>query len=157
MAQLSSLSAEIETLSHVSSLIEAFRAFDSDNDGKINAQELGGLMGSLGYSPSEQDINTMLQEADTNSDGLLSISEFLDMNTKDLGLGGLETILKRAFQEFEFQGEDLVTGEELYEAFGNIGIGLSQDECQDIIAGMDGDGDGAISIEDFQLIVNSLI
>ncbi|CAI9786654.1 unnamed protein product [Fraxinus pennsylvanica] len=156
MAQLSSLSAEIETLTHVLSLVEAFRSFDSDNDGSINAQELGGLMGSLGYNPSEQEINTLMQEANTNRDGLLSISEFLDMNTKDLGLGGLKDILKRAFEELEFQGEDLVTGEDLYEVVGNIGTDLSQEECQDIIASMDGDGDGVISFEDFKLIINSL-
>ncbi|CAA2960886.1 probable calcium-binding CML29 [Olea europaea subsp. europaea] len=156
MDQLSSLSAEIETLSHVLSLVEAFRAFDSDNDGSIDAQELRGLLGSLGYNPSEEDINTMMQEANTNRDGLLSISEFLEMNTKDLGLGGLKDILKRVFEELEFQGEDLVTGEDLYEVVGNIGTDLSQDECHLIIASMDGDGDGVISFEDFKLIVNSL-
>ncbi|CAA2986496.1 probable calcium-binding protein CML29 [Olea europaea var. sylvestris] len=156
MDQLSSLSAEIETLSHVLSLVEAFRAFDSDNDGSIDAQELRGLLGSLGYNPSEEDINTMMQEANTNRDGLLSISEFLEMNTKDLGLGGLKDILKRVFEELEFQGEDLVTGEDLYEVVGNIGTDLSQDECHEIIASMDGDGDGVISFEDFKLIVNSL-
>lgn len=156
MDRLSSLSAEIETLSHVLSLVEAFRAFDSDNDGSIDAQELRGLLGSLGYNPSEEDINTMMQEANTNRDGLLSISEFLEMNTKDLGLGGLKDILKRVFEELEFQGEDLVTGEDLYEVVGNIGTDLSQDECHEIIASMDGDGDGVISFEDFKLIVNSL-
>ncbi|CAB4320119.1 unnamed protein product [Prunus armeniaca] len=49
MAQISSLCVEIETLSQVLGLVEAFKAFDADNDGKINAAEPGGILGSLGY------------------------------------------------------------------------------------------------------------
>ncbi|XWS23805.1 hypothetical protein CRYUN_Cryun28dG0047100 [Craigia yunnanensis] len=76
MAQLrSSLSAETETLSNVLSLVEAFRAFDADNDGAINAAELGEIMGSLGYNASEQDVRAMMQQGDTNKYELLSIEE----------------------------------------------------------------------------------
>lgn len=159
MAQSSSLSAEIETISHVLRLVEAFRAFDSDNDGGITAAELGGIMGSLGYNPSEQEIRTMMQQGDKNGDGVLSVEEFLDLNTKELELGELANSLKSAFESLDFEGDELVTGEELFDVMGNVGSvdGLGLEECQAIIASMDGDGDGAISFEDFKLIVTSLI
>ncbi|KAL3504069.1 hypothetical protein ACH5RR_033910 [Cinchona calisaya] len=157
MAQQGSLSAELETLTHVLRLVEAFRAFDSDNDGLISSAELGGIMGSLGYNPAEQDIQTMMQQGDTNKDGLLSIGEFLDMNTKDLGLGWLATSLRSVFQALDFEGEEYVTGDELFEHVEDMGQGLSLEDCQSIIASMDSDGDGAISFEDFKLIVNALV
>lgn len=158
MAQCaSSLSAETETLSHVLRLVEAFRAFDSDNDERITAAELEGIMGSLGYNPSEQEIRTMMLEGDKNRDGLLSVEEFLDLNTKELGLGGLGDCLKSAFECLNFEGDEFVTGEELFDVMGNGGLGLGLEECQAIIASMDGDGDGAINFEDFKLIVTSLI
>lgn len=147
----------METLSQVLSLVEAFRAFDADNDGSITAAELGGILGSLGYNPSETDVRAMMQQGDTNRDGLLSIEEFLEMNTKEMELGGLETILRTAFQALDVEGEEAVTGEELYEVMENMGAELSLDDCQDIISCMDGDGDGAINLEDFRLIVNSLL
>ncbi|PIN07200.1 Calmodulin and related proteins (EF-Hand superfamily) [Handroanthus impetiginosus] len=156
MAQPSSLSIEVETLNHVLGLVEAFRAFDSDNDGRINAQEFAGIMGSLGYTVSEQDIQAAMQEHNPDGYGLLSLSEFLDMNTEDLDLGCLSG-LKTALEGLELEEHELVTGERLYEVVQNMGIELSLDGCLDIVASMDGDGDGAITLEDFKAIVNALI
>ncbi|KAL6296893.1 putative calcium-binding protein CML29 [Prunus yedoensis var. nudiflora] len=157
MAQISSLSAETETLSQVLGLVEAFKAFDADNDGKINVAELGGILGSLGYQASEQDVRAMMQQGDTNRDGFLSIEEFLGMNTKNMEFGGLENVLKNAFEALDVDGDEVVTAEELYEVMGDdLGYELSLEDCQGIIASIDIDGDGAVSFEDFKLIVNSL-
>ncbi|XP_059631869.1 probable calcium-binding protein CML29 [Cornus florida] len=157
MAQPGSLSAEMEAMSHVMSLVESFRAFDSDNDGSITAAELGGIMGSLGYNPSEQEVRAMMQRGDTNRDGLLSIEEFLDMNTNELEVGSIATSLRRVFEALDFEDDDVVTGEELHEAMNDIGLQLSLDDCQDIIASVDGNGNGTVSFEDFKLVVNALL
>ncbi|KAH8515968.1 hypothetical protein Peur_047352 [Populus x canadensis] len=156
MAQLGSLSAELESLNQVLSLMEAFRAFDSDNDGFITAAELGGILGSLGYNASEQDVSAMMQQGDTNKDGLLSMQEFLEMNTKDMELGELANLLQTAFDALDVDVDGIVTAEELYEATVNGGLDLSLEDCQGIIASIDADGDGAVSCNDFKLIVNSL-
>ena len=156
MAQAGSLSAETETLSHICRIIEAFRAFDADNDGAITVAELGGIMGSLGYNPSEEEVSSMMQKGDTNKDGLLSIEEFLEMNTKDLELGSSAAFLKAAAESLNVDEDDVVSGEELFEAMWNMGCGLTLEDCQTIVASMDGDGDGAVSFLDFKLIINSL-
>ncbi|KAG8389718.1 hypothetical protein BUALT_Bualt01G0007900 [Buddleja alternifolia] len=150
----------METLNYVLSLVEAFRAFDSDNDGSITAQELGGIMGSLGYNMSDQDLEAMMHKGShPNRNELLSISEFLEMNTRGLELGCL-TALKTCFDMLNFDEDDLVTGEELYEVVGDMEIGLSYDDCQHIVGCMDGDGDhgdGAVTFKDFKLIINSIV
>ncbi|THG07129.1 hypothetical protein TEA_000691 [Camellia sinensis var. sinensis] len=227
MAQLGSLSAETETLSHVSRLVEAFRAFDSDNDGSITAAELRGIMSSLGlqvaqdlclsqqchrpgswfcfiwfiicwvhlasicsaagptlgvlyleliveefarsfelplapnsslYNPSEEDVEAMMQKGDKNKDGVLSIEEFLEMNTNELGLGGLQIHLTIALQALDVADDEDLTAKELHEVLGNMqGGDLSLNFCEEVIASMDRDDDGAISFEDFKLIVNALL
>ncbi|KAI8014271.1 putative calcium-binding protein CML29 [Camellia lanceoleosa] len=158
MAQLGSLSAETETLSHVSRLVEAFRAFDSDNDGSITAAELRGIMSSLGYNPSEEDVEAMMQKGDKNKDGVLSIEEFLEMNTNELGLGGLQIHLTIALQALDVADDEDLTAKELHEVLGNMqGGDLSLKYCEEVIASMDRDDDGAISFEDFKLIVNALL
>ncbi|OMO62956.1 Calcium-binding EF-hand [Corchorus olitorius] len=152
------LSAETETLSHVLTLVEAFRAFDADNDGAINGAELGGILSSLGYNASEADVRAMMQQGDANKDGLLSIQEFLHMNTKDMELAAdLANFLRNAFQAFDVDGDEAVTAPELYQIMGNLGVDFSLEDCQGVIASMDADGDGAVSFEDFKLIVNSLL
>lgn len=159
MAQAGSVSAETETLNHICGLVKAFRAFDADNDGTITAAELGGLMGSLGYNPSEEEVTCMMQQGDTNKDGLLSMEEFLEMNTKDLELGSSGVFLKAASEALNVDGDgdDVVNGEGLFDVMWNLGCGLTLEDCQNLVASMDGDGDGAVSFLDFKLIINSLL
>lgn len=157
MAQLSSLSTEIETLNHVLSLVEAFRAFDADNDGRITQAELGGILGSLGYNASDQEVRAMMQHGDKNKDELLSIHEFLDMNTKDLEGGNLANILSTAFEALDEDGNEILTGEELHGVMKNLGLDLSLENCQHLVTSLDADGDGAVSLDEFRLIVESLL
>ncbi|PIA47301.1 hypothetical protein AQUCO_01400163v1 [Aquilegia coerulea] len=156
MAQSGSLSQQTEMLSQVLSLMETFRAFDADNDGSISTAELGGILSSLGHTVSQEDLKVMMEQGDRNGDGLLSIEDFLEMTTDKIELGGLTDSLTIAFETLDANGDEAVTGEDLYEILKNTGIGLSKEACQDIIASMDEDGDGAVSFEDFKLIVNSL-
>ena len=157
MAQLGNLSAELETLNQVLSLVEAFRAFDADNDGCITAAELGGIMGSLGYNASDQDVRAMMQQGDTNKDGLLSLTEFMELNTKNLELGTLSNSLRTAFEGLDLEfGDDDITAEELFEVAENIGVGLSRENCEAIVAAIDADGDGAVNFHDLKVIINSL-
>ncbi|KAK7275697.1 hypothetical protein RIF29_16819 [Crotalaria pallida] len=157
MAQLGSLSAEMETLNHVLRLVEAFRAFDADNDARITEAELGGIMGSLGYKASEQEVREMMQRGDKNKDGLLSISEFLELNTKDLEAGNLANVLSTTFEALDEDGNEILTGEELHEVMGNLGLEFSLENCQNIVTSLDMDGDGAVSLDEFRLIVDSLL
>ncbi|KAJ8445135.1 hypothetical protein Cgig2_029507 [Carnegiea gigantea] len=145
MAQLgANTSVEAETLSHVLGLMQAFQAFDSDNDGRINEAELAGIMGSLGYKTTDQEVRAMMSQADANRDGQLSLAEFLELNTKDMELGSLATLLKSAFESIDADGDDVITGEGLFQAMRDMGVGgFSFETCQEIIDSMDGDGDGA--------------
>lgn len=50
-------------------LRQAFRVFDIDGDGLIDADELRQTMANLGETLSEHDVQTMIREADRNGDG----------------------------------------------------------------------------------------
>ncbi|XVF64644.1 hypothetical protein PTKIN_Ptkin09bG0184500 [Pterospermum kingtungense] len=131
MAQLGlSLSAETETLSNVLSPLEAFRAFDADNDG----------------------VKSMLQswvESWIVEHGRVPGHD----NTKDMELEELANFLRSTFQAFDVNGVVALTAAELYE----VGVEFSLEDCQSVIASMDVDGDGAVSLEDYKLIVNALL
>ncbi|KAI4375119.1 hypothetical protein MLD38_013028 [Melastoma candidum] len=160
MAQFSALSREIESLGQVHKLVEAFRAFDSDDDGWITAAELGGILRSLGCNVSDHDVGAMMPQGNAGRHRLLSMDEFLEMNTKDMGLGsGLGSVLDATIEVFGPNSQDVtITGEELHEVMENLGVnGLSVEECTAIVASMDGDGDGAVTIEDLRLIVECLL
>ena len=58
-------------------LIEAFKMFDRDGNGKISAHELRYVMLSSGEDLTEQDIQEMVLEADTDGDGFIDYEEFV--------------------------------------------------------------------------------
>jgi len=52
-----------------SELREAFRIFDKDGSGTINADELRQVMKALGEDLNEAEIDEMIREADKDGDG----------------------------------------------------------------------------------------
>ena len=48
---------------------QAFRMFDRDGNGTINAQELRHVMINLGEKLSEDEVDEMMREADVDGDG----------------------------------------------------------------------------------------
>lgn len=52
-----------------SEIREAFAVFDRDGSGKISSEELRHIMKSLGEDLTDEEIQQMIREADTNGDG----------------------------------------------------------------------------------------
>lgn len=58
---------------------KAFNAFDQDGDGKVSTDDLKKLLEARGVI--NEDAEKMVQEADTNGDGVIDFSEFMSMMT----------------------------------------------------------------------------
>ncbi|CAD6338543.1 unnamed protein product [Miscanthus lutarioriparius] len=150
------LAADFEALSYISSLVEAFQAFDSDSDGLVTAPELRGLLASLGLDKTEAEARDMLARADADRDGRLSVEELLDvMNAGELGLGALGAMLQSALPQLEAAGAALVGADELARVLGALG-NASPEDCAAIVECLDSDGDGAITIEEFRQMADLL-
>ena len=59
-----------------------FQQFDKNNDGQISAAELRYVMNIMGESPSEQDIEKMMEIADVNKNGFVDFNEFKALVSK---------------------------------------------------------------------------
>lgn len=58
---------------------QAFRIFDIDGDGLIDAQELRLTMQNLGENLTDDDVRAMIKSADKNGDGKIDYEEFVRM------------------------------------------------------------------------------
>lgn len=63
-------------------LREAFKIFDSNEDGFISALELKTVMTNLGEKLTDEEIDDMIREADFDKDGVINYDEFVYMITK---------------------------------------------------------------------------
>lgn len=55
-------------------LQESFRVFDKNGDGFISTSELRQVIVNLGESPTDDELEAMIREADANGDGRVDYS-----------------------------------------------------------------------------------
>ena len=58
-------------------LMESFRSFDKDCDGKLNHRELKYLLLSLGEQLDDREIEEMIKEIDTTGEGVIYYEDFV--------------------------------------------------------------------------------
>jgi len=58
-------------------ILEAFKIFDKDGNGKLSAEELKSVLTSLGEKLSPQECDEIIRLADTDGDGQIAYREFV--------------------------------------------------------------------------------
>ncbi|KAM0961097.1 hypothetical protein ACFX2I_020415 [Malus domestica] len=137
----------------IAELDQVFKKFDVNGDGKISSSELGAIMSSLGQPSSDEELNSMISEVDSDGDGFINFKEFVELNTKGVDSAEALENLKDAFSVYDIDGNGSISAEELYEVLRSLGDECSIDECRQMIGGVDSDGDGMISFEEFKVMM----
>ena len=65
----------------IDSLVATFRNLDKDGSGDLTIDELAGLISTTGGSLSEATAQEIMDQADSNRDGVISLTEFVDLCT----------------------------------------------------------------------------
>ncbi|KAJ8619554.1 hypothetical protein MRB53_028083 [Persea americana] len=157
-APSSSTSSSHESPASSSSLLQiqdpddlrsVFNKFDANGDGKISSSELESMLNCLGNLGSAQEAESMMQAADLDGDGYISLEEFLSVNTMDMDSGSCMEDLRSAFAVFDRDRNGLISAEELQHVLGAMGEKTSVGDCRMMINGVDRNGDGAVNFEEF--------
>ncbi|KAG6883952.1 hypothetical protein C0993_002548, partial [Termitomyces sp. T159_Od127] len=77
------MSNRFQNLSEGDEMEAAFHVFDRDGNGSISIEELELVLQSLDPNLTEQEIKKMMEEADLNGDGVISMDEFKKNNTSN--------------------------------------------------------------------------
>nr|GMD81118.1 probable calcium-binding protein CML18 [Ipomoea batatas] len=149
----------------IAELKEIFRSFDRNNDGSLTQLELGSLLRSLGLTPSSDELDTLIQKADTNNNGLVDFPEFVALAAPELlnsesSSPYSEDQLKQLFKFFDSDGDGYITAAELAHSMAKLGHALTEEELTEMITEADTDGDdenSTILAGTFQLVANNAI
>merc|ERR1712046_76273 len=104
----------------------------------------------LGQDPTQAEVNSWMTEFDIGKDGTLEVNEFINMmavKTKDVDS---EASLREAFRVFDRDGDNSVSKDEFRNVMQNLGERLSDDEVEELIASVDGDGNKLLSFDEFK-------
>ncbi|OVA07714.1 EF-hand domain [Macleaya cordata] len=135
-------------------LKQVFKLIDTNGDGKISSLELGEVLLCLGHEESTvaKEAEVMVREVDCNGDGFIDLDEFMGV------VGGSKCAdedLMDAFLVFDTDKNGFISAKELKQVLISLGhYKCTLHECSLMIKGVDKDGDGLVSFEEFRSMMN---
>lgn len=142
-------------------LINAFKNYDKNSDGTMDAKEFKNIMIDLGHrKTTDDDAKNMLSAHDKNQDGVISWVEFVDMMIKMKGdqTGKFGQIVgDKASLETEGGGKHTYSAEEVHTFSAMVNETLKKDEdCQERLP-INPDSDDLFHVFDDGIVLCKLI
>ena len=123
----------------------AFMAIDKDKSGAISAEELKAVMEMVGQPATDEQVESMISNADCDENGKVEFPEFAKMMQKLMR----EQQIREAFQALDSDGSGKITVDKLKEIMRAAGADIGEDQIDEMIKQADSDGDGSVNYEEF--------
>jgi len=128
---------------------EIFSFFDRDGGGTITTVELGQVMRTFGWTPTEGELQELINEIDQDGNGCISFNEFVWLMTREIHDTDIEEEIREAFRVFDREGHGFITTTDLTTVLQTLGEKLTTEETEELINEADIDGDGNVNYEEF--------
>jgi len=152
-ATLAYIVSQCLTKEETDKMEEIFAAMDKNNDGMLSKEEISdGYEEHFGIPIDDEELDKIFSAIDTDGSGAIDYSEFLMATMNEQQLMSKEK-LKQAFRMFDKDNSGTISRDEIKEALGN----LDEDVADKMISEVDADGDGEISFEEFEQMMNLVV
>ncbi|XP_022846949.1 calmodulin-like protein 8 isoform X1 [Olea europaea var. sylvestris] len=173
--------AEVLNEEQIVEFQEAFSLFDKDGDGSsrfstvnslsdsksynlgieyfagcITIEELATVIRSLDQNPTEEELHDMIEEVDSDGNGTIEFTEFLNLMSKKMKETDADEELKEAFKVFDKDQNGYISANELRHVMINLGEKLTDEEVEQMIKEADLDGDGQVNYEEFVKMMRTI-
>ena len=133
---------------------EIFKLVDRDGSGTITKEELAELMETLGIDATQEEVDMMISEIDTDDNGSIDFDEFVSVMSRRVDATYSSTQVKDAFKLFTSTGSQAQSGristEALLRALTTYGTDkLTQEQAEDLIKQLEPDENGMINYEEY--------
>ena len=129
-----------------------FDLIDKDKDTKISPEELGPALRVCGASPSQQELEMVIQSSGDQSK-LITFEKFIDIYEKLINNQDSEDDIINELKKLDKNGTGNITVNDLKSLLANYGEVLTKEEIDDIIQEANADKSGNINIEKFAKIL----
>ncbi len=145
----------------ISDFRDAFKTFDTDEDGYLSLEELSNLLIKLGVPVTKEEVIEMTNEVDIEGNGTIDFKEFILLMARKMRDYDNEDEYIEAFRIFDKNNDDLISKEELKEAMTIIGEAVwgeapTDEDIAYMIKEADTDGDDFLHYSDFIRKIKSI-
>jgi calmodulin len=137
---------------------EIFDLVDEDHSGNISIKELKKLMETLRLHPTDQELEAMMKEVDTDGSGEIDFEEFVTVMSRRVQADYTPEQLKSAFKVFETDNVPSVLGSSvlLEHALTTYGSDkLTPEEAAELLSTVDPEHTGRIHYIEFISMMSS--
>ncbi|KAL0480002.1 calmodulin [Acrasis kona] len=131
---------------------EIFSLVDSDGGGSISKDELSQLLQTLNIKFSEEQLDMMMAEVDSDGSGYIEFQEFVDLMAKKGDHSYTPEVLLDAFKQFESEdcNDGWVRVDLLEKALTTYGDNtFSQERALELLSTLDPDNSGKFNYQQF--------
>ncbi|KAK7345058.1 hypothetical protein VNO77_15443 [Canavalia gladiata] len=150
--------AEHLSVEEVAGIKEGFQQMDTDNNGKVNIDELRVGLHNLGHQIPDGDVQILMEAGDADKDGYLDYEEFVAISVYLRKIANDEH-LHKAFQYFDQNQNGYIEVEELRNALTDEIADEVETSNEEVINAImhevDTDKDGSISYEEFAAMMKA--
>ncbi|GBG87560.1 hypothetical protein CBR_g45618 [Chara braunii] len=129
----------------------AFSMIDTDNDGFISKKELNDFMLKVGMERSDEEIQGLIKDLDTDDNGQIDFAEFSKlMFFKHGDADSKEKFLRQLFNQLDRDGSGFLSVDELQHVLAKVGQPNPEDHAIKMIVDADVNDDNLISFDEFK-------
>ncbi|KAL8565177.1 hypothetical protein ACOMHN_003964 [Nucella lapillus] len=129
-------------------VIEAFELFDTDNDGKILATEVGTAIRSLGHVVTDADLRKLFSKVGVDPRGKVDVNKFRQLVQPLQGINYSKQ-LEEAFNTIDKEGSGFIMATELRHLLTHMGDRISDEEFNGLLEELEVDGNGRVRRKEF--------
>lgn len=120
-----------------------------NNSGSLSRKELKQSYKNLDIRVSDDEIEVILNQMDTNKDGRIEFEEFARVMARNYYKKNSREDIIEAFKKYDLNGSGIISAEEMRAVLSKMYRFVSREEVEDLIQKVDRNKDGQVSIDEF--------
>ncbi|KAJ8705502.1 hypothetical protein PYW08_012548 [Mythimna loreyi] len=138
-------------------LLEAFNLLDYTGEGKIEAEDFRVAIKALGYEPTKEELQKMVNAVDKGNTGRLSFENFeTAIMRKIMSLDSDGDIMK-SFRLFDMDDRGYISFENLKKVSQILEINLTDEQIDEMIDDADKNFDAVVSSDEFMRMIKNSV
>ncbi|KEG05987.1 calmodulin [Trypanosoma grayi] len=132
-----------------------FLMFDKDSNGCISTEQLGPLLRCWGFCPTETEVEAAVRLLDPDGTGIIDKTQAFGAAESMLELMTTEMEVREALRVLDVDGDGFLTTAELRHILLNLGVKMTTEEADEIIADAYVDEEHHVNTDDFARLLFS--